>query len=295
MFCASAPALDPGVPTSIQERPVISLSVVIPAYNEQDNIPSTLDSIPVDELRAAGVTVEILVVDNGSTDATGRLAAERGARVLVQPVRGYGNAYKAGFANCLGDVIATGDADRTYPFEILPEALALFQAERLDFLSTNRLGALRPDAMTRSHVWGNRALSTMTRLLFDLPFRDSQSGMWIFRRQVWTGSRVLSGGMAFSQELKIEAYRNGFRCGELPIDYRPRGGEKKLRTVRDGALNASQMLAHLARASQPLPTYMLHIGPGRLGWRTPTRMPVGAPATVDRSALRPNIQSESVA
>jgi glycosyltransferase involved in cell wall biosynthesis len=274
---------------------MLSLSVVIPAYNEQDNIPTTLASIPVDELRAADVAVEVLVVDNGSTDATAQLATDHGARVLIQPVRGYGNAYKAGFANCLGDVIATGDADRTYPFEILPEALDLFQAERLDFLSTDRLGALRREAMTRSHVWGNRALSTMTRLLFDLPFRDSQSGMWIFRRHVWTQSRVLSGGMAFSQELKIEAFRNGFRCGELPIDYRPRGGERKLRTVRDGALNATQLLAHRTRPARPLPTYMLHIGPGRLGWRLPTPMQVPVPAATERPVRRPDAHSESVA
>jgi glycosyltransferase involved in cell wall biosynthesis len=273
---------------------MLSLSIVIPAYNEQDNIPCTLASIPVDELRAADVAVEVLVVDNGSTDATAQLASDHGARVLIQPVRGYGNAYKVGFANCLGEVIATGDADRTYPFEILPEALELFQAERLDFLSTNRLGALRREAMTRSHVWGNRALSTLTRLLFDLPFRDSQSGMWIFRRHVWTQSRVLSGGMAFSQELKIEAFRNGFRCGELPIDYRPRGGEKKLRTVRDGALNATQLLAHRTRPTRPLPTHMLHIGPGRLGWRMPTPMQMPVPATSD-SSRSASARSESVA
>src|SRR5262249_18946940 len=177
---------------------------------------STLASIPLEELRATGASVEVLVIDNGSTDATARVAADHGARVIVQPVRGDGNAYKAGFANCRGEVIATADADRTYPFEILPDALALLLAERLDSLSTNRLGALRPAAMPRSHVWGNRALSSLSRLLFDLPFRDSQSGMWIFRRHVWTQSRVLASGMAFSQELKIEAYRNGFRCGELP-------------------------------------------------------------------------------
>jgi glycosyltransferase involved in cell wall biosynthesis len=260
---------------------MLSLSVVIPAYNEQENIAVTLASIPQKELRASGVAVEILVVDNGSTDATARLASDYGARVIVQPVRGYGNAYKVGFANCLGEIIATGDADRTYPFEILPDALALFEAERLDFLSTNRLGTLRPAAMTRTHVWGNRALSTMTRLLFNLPFRDSQSGMWVFRRHVWTQSRVLSGGMAFSQELKIEAFRNGFRCGELPIDYRPRGGTKKLRTIRDGARNATQLLMHRTRPTQPLPTHMLHLGPGR---RSPT-LPVQAIAdrTVHRS------------
>src|SRR5262245_43256851 len=98
------------------------LSVVIPAYNERPNIEQTVRSIPVDRLAAGGLDVEILVVDNGSTDGTGRVARQSGARVIVQPVRGYGNAYKAGFANCRGDVIATGDADLTYPFEILPDA-----------------------------------------------------------------------------------------------------------------------------------------------------------------------------
>jgi glycosyltransferase involved in cell wall biosynthesis len=258
-----------------------SLSIVIPAHNEEENIPATLRSLPLDRLRAVGVDVEVLVVDNASTDDTARLAVEHGARVIVQPVLGYGNAYKAGFANSRGDVIATGDADLTYPFEIIPEALALFQAERLDFLSTNRLSDLRADAMTRTHVWGNRALSTITRMLFDVPFRDSQSGMWVFRRDVWTRCRVLAGGMAFSQELKIEAFRNGFRCAELPIDYRPRGGQAKLRTVRDGVRNTFHLLAHRTRSPQQTPpTHMLHLGQGRLGWQHPTLVPdlVGAAA-----------------
>ena len=251
-----------------------SLSIVIPAHNEQENIPSTLRSIPLDRLRAVGVDAEVLVVDNASTDDTARLAVEHGARVIAQPVLGYGNAYKAGFANSRGEVIATGDADLTYPFEILPEALALFQAEQLDFLSTNRLCDLRSDAMTRTHVWGNRLLSTITRLLFDVPFRDSQSGMWVFRRDVWNQCRVLASGMAFSQELKIEAFRNGFRCAELPIDYRPRGGQAKLRTVRDGARNTFHLLAHRTRSPQQTPpTHMLHLGQGRLGWQHPTLVP----------------------
>src|SRR5690349_23318243 len=124
-----------------------TLSVVIPAFNEQESIAQTLSSIPIRQLESAGLGVEVLVVDNGSTDETGRLAREHGAKVIVQPVRGYGNAYKAGFANCTGDVIATGDADLTYPFEILPHALAKLDSERLDFLSTNRLESLNPQAM----------------------------------------------------------------------------------------------------------------------------------------------------
>ena len=129
-----------------------TVSVVIPAYNEQGNIPQTIAAVPIERLRAAGFGVEVLVVDNGSTDRTGHVARAHGAKVIVQPVRGYGNAYKAGFANCTGDVIATGDADLTYPFEILPEALARLDRDGLDFITTDRLGesaARRHDPLAR--------------------------------------------------------------------------------------------------------------------------------------------------
>ena len=224
------------------------LSVVIPALNEEPNIPATLSAVPVDRLRRIGYDVELLVVDNGSSDRTVEVAREHGARVLIQPVRGYGNAYKAGFANSTGDVIATGDADRTYPFEILPDVLALMEREQVDFVSTNRLAEVQPDAMKTSHVWANRLLTGVSRALFEnLPFRDSQSGMWIFKRQVWSYCDVQSGGMPFSQEIKVEAFRNGFRCAEIPINYRPRGGETKLRGLRDGALVAGHLFMHRMR------------------------------------------------
>ena len=234
---------------------VKKLLVIIPAYNEQENIPQTIAAIPSERLRAAGYDVEILVVDNASTDGTGQAAREHGARVLVQPVRGYGNAYRAGFANCTGDVIATGDADLTYPFEILPEALHRLESERLDFLTTDRLATLDPQSMTRSHIWGNHALSFVTRRLFSVPFRDSQSGMWIFRRALLDRMRLRSGGMAFSQELKVEAYRKGFRCAEIPIAYYPRGGATKNRTVVDGIGNLSQLIAARVRNGRRAPAH----------------------------------------
>jgi glycosyltransferase involved in cell wall biosynthesis len=228
---------------------VTSVEVVIPALNEEASIAETIRSVPVGALRTCGYDVEVLIVDNGSTDRTAQFARQEGAHVLVQPVRGYGNAYKAGFANCNADIIATGDADLTYPFDMLPEVLAIFERLHLEFLSTDRLLTFNRDAMTRSHVVGNFLLSAMSHVLYtDLPFRDSQSGMWVFRRYVWDRSSVRSPGMAFSQELKVEAFRNGFRCAEIPIEYRTRGGQKKLRTVRDGARNASQLLAHRLRA-----------------------------------------------
>jgi len=185
--------------------------------------------------------VEMIVVDNGCVDNTAPIACVHGATVVVQPMRGYGNAYKAGFAYATGDVVATGDADLTYPFSDLPRILRRMERQHLEFISTDRLSGLRSGVMTRSHVLGNWLLSLVTRVLFGWPYKDSQSGMWIFRRYVWDALDVRSSGMPFSQELKIEAFVRGFSCDEVPIEYRARAGKEKLNTITDGLGNITQL------------------------------------------------------
>lgn len=206
----------------------MKVSIVIPALNEEEGIGPVLKAIPVKKLKAMHYDVEVLVIDNGSTDRTPHIARRHGATVIIQPIRGYGNAYKAGFANASGDIIATGDADLTYPFDVLPRILRRMEKESLDFVTTDRLSTLQPGVMTRFHQFGNWVLTTMTHVLFGWPFRDSQSGMWIFRRQIWPQLDVRSSGMPFSQELKLEAHAKGFRCVEIPIDYQARAGREKL-------------------------------------------------------------------
>ena len=210
------------------------ITVVIPALNEEQGIGLVLREIPVSKLMNMGYETEVMVVDNGSKDKTSRIARQHGANVLIQPIRGYGNAYKAGFANASGDIIATGDADHTYPFEDLPGILEKMEKEGLDFISTNRLEHVNPEVMTPSHIFGNRLFTAITKILFNLPFVDTQSGMWIFRREIWDQLNVRSSGMAFSQELKIEAYIRGFKCAEVPIKYRIRAGVAKINTLKDG-------------------------------------------------------------
>jgi glycosyltransferase involved in cell wall biosynthesis len=230
-----------------------TVSIVIPALNEEENIPHVLDTIPYYELASAGCDVEVIVVDNASVDHTGEIAAALGATVILQPVRGYGYAYQAGFAAVRGDVIVTGDADCTYPFDALPSLLDHLTTGGYDFLSTNRLGRENRQSMKRSHAVGNRMLTAVSRGLFRAPFHDSQSGMWIFRRAIWDRLDVRSGGMQFSQEIKNEAYLKGFRCDEVPIEYRPRGGTVKLNAFQDGARNLVQLAGHRARARRHRP------------------------------------------
>src|SRR5665648_1233612 len=82
-----------------------------------------IKKIQIDKLKKMGYGVEIMVIDNGSKDKTRYIANNHGAKVIVQPIKGYGNAYKAGFANATGNIIITGDADLTYPFNDLPKII----------------------------------------------------------------------------------------------------------------------------------------------------------------------------
>lgn len=219
-----------------------TISIVIPALNEEQAIGNVIKEIPIKELKAIGYDTEILVIDNGSKDKTAHIARSNGAKVIIQPVRGYGNAYKAGFANASGDIIATGDADMTYPFSILPSVIKMIENDGYEFINTDRLTTLNPEVMEGSHIIGNKLLTTFTKNLFRWPFVDSQSGMWIFKRYIWQHLNVQSSGMPFSQELKIEAYVRGFKCAEIPIEYRIRVGEVKLSTVKDGIGNIKHLV-----------------------------------------------------
>jgi glycosyltransferase involved in cell wall biosynthesis len=232
---------------------VNTLSIVIPALNEASNLPTVMASVPVSELAAAGWKTEVVVVDNASTDDTADVARSLGARVVSQPRRGYGNAYLAGFDAATGDVIATGDADCTYPFDSLPDLLRTLVDQDIEFMTTDRLRRENRSAMKASHTVANHALSALSRVLFRNGLRDSQSGMWIFRRHVWHGLDVRSPGMAFSQEIKNAATRAGYRFLEVPIEYRTRGGEVKLNALPDGMANLRQLFSHRFRRSAAQP------------------------------------------
>ena len=219
------------------------ISVVIPALNEREGISRTIEAIPRAELEGKGYQVQVLVVDNGSDDGTGELAKGAGAEVLLEPRRGYGRAYKTGFANAVGDIIATADADLTYPVEDIPKFLQLLDEENLDFITTNRYAYMGKGAMSPLHRLGNAILNIMARLLFQINVRDSQSGMWIFKKSLLDKMVLKSDTMAFSQDLKIEAcHFVKCRWKEFPIQYRTRLGEVKLRSWRDGFGNLFRLI-----------------------------------------------------
>ena len=214
------------------------VSVVIPALNEEEAIEAVVLAIPRDELRKMDFEVEVLVIDNGSEDRTAELARKAGAEVVFEPNRGYGRAYKTGFDNVQGQIIATADADLTYPVEDIPELVKLLEEENLDFITTNRFAKMESNVMSPRNRLGNSVLNLTTRLFFRIDLKDSQSGMWVFRKDLLNSMHLNSDGMPFSEELKLEAchFAKG-RWREVPIEYRDRVGKVKLSGWRDGLLN----------------------------------------------------------
>jgi len=213
---------------------VSEVSVVIPTMNEEASIGRVIDEVR----KALGPRLlEILVVDTDSRDRTREIAMAKGARVVAEPRRGYGRAYKTGFHEARGTYIAALDADLTYPAERLPDFLTALESDRADFVSGDRMSHLGGEAMSGMHRIGNAILNAAFRLLYRARIHDSQSGMWMFRRAILPRLRLVHDGMAFSEELKIEAIRNGFRFLEVPVDYRVRVGDKKIRSMSDAVKN----------------------------------------------------------
>lgn len=209
----------------------LSVTVVIPCLNEENGIQAVLADTPdwVDE---------VIVVDNGSTDRTVEVARKLGAYVVQEDLRGYGRAYQRGFKHASTDIIATLDGDHTYPVHDLGRLIDVFLENDVHFLSACRFPLMSDDAMSFKHWIGNKILSLTMAVLFKYPIEDSQSGMWVFKRDILEKIQLTSPGMPFSEEIKLEVIRHPeLRFKEECIKYSVRKGEIKLQPYRDGIRN----------------------------------------------------------
>ncbi len=212
------------------------ITVVIPCLNEEKGIVEVLARMP-------SFVDEVIVVDNNSTDRTAELARSGGARVLREEVLGYGRAYKTGLFEAKGDIIVTLDGDHSYPPDAISYLLEAFLHSQVRFLSASRFPLKNKEAMSFKHWCGNKLLSMAMSVLYLRWVRDSQSGMWVFERSALEEMHLVSDGMAFSEEIKIEAIKKkkiGFK--EIYIDYSNRMGEIKLKPWRDGFRNLHFLL-----------------------------------------------------
>jgi len=201
---------------------------VIPTKNEEEGIGKVIKELKpyVDE---------IIIVDCNSVDRTREIAKKLGAKIIIEPRKGYGRAYKTGFKKVKADIIVTLDADGSYSMGKIDEYIQLIKENKFDFISCNRIP--KKGSMCFLHRIGNKILTIISNILFKINLKDSQSGMWIFKAKVLKNLKLESEGMSFSEEIKIKVIKAGFRFVEKPVDYFERLGKAKLNTFRDGIRN----------------------------------------------------------
>lgn len=209
----------------------MKITAVIPCYNEEESIGSVIQSMPKE-------VEEIVIVDNNCTDKSAEIATNLGAKVVKETRKGYGFAHQKGYESATGDVIVTIDADGQYPAQDIPKLVQHLIDHQLDFITCSRFPLSNKQSINATRRLGNHALTFFTNLLFGMNIKDSQSGMWIFRKEKLPQFAPRHGDMPLSEEIKIRAFCNpNIAAKELFISYDPRIGESKLFPAKHGLLN----------------------------------------------------------
>jgi glycosyltransferase involved in cell wall biosynthesis len=233
----------PPISADAGDRHVPLVSVVIPCLNEAGNIERCVTAA-LGALRDGAIDGEVLVVDNASEDDSAALAAAAGAHVVLEPRRGYGSAYLAGFAAARGEYIVMADADLTYDFNEIPRFVAALQ-DGAELVMGDRMNNIQPGAMPWLHRYiGNPLLSGLLNLFFRTGVKDAHCGMRALRRDVLPRLDLRTTGMEFASEMVIRASKEHLKIAEFPIEYHPREGESKLSSFRDGWRHLRFLLVH---------------------------------------------------
>lgn len=214
------------------------LSVVIPALNEENGIQEVAERVLsiADQLPDVGFgDLELIVVDDGSTDRTAAIAgAMRGVRLVRHPHnRGYGAALKTGYAAATGEWIGFLDADGTYPPEYFPQLCKVALARNADIVIGSRMAGSASQMPVTRRI-GNYLFAGLVSLIAGQRITDSASGMRIFRRSVLERLYPLPDGLNLTPVMSTRALHENLVIIEEPIPYAERVGRSKLNIVRDG-------------------------------------------------------------
>lgn len=226
--------------SALGEGSVVEVSVVMPCLNEADTVESCIIKARR-VLDDRGIAGEVVVADNGSTDASREIAARAGARVVDVEERGYGNALMGGIEAARGRYVVMGDADDSYDFSELGKFVDRLR-EGYDLVQGCRLGPgggqVMHGAMPFLHrKWGNPMFSAMARRWFGAPVNDVYCGMRGFTKRHYATLEQRCTGMEFAPEMIIKSSLGSARIAEVPITLYPdgrRAGAPHLRTFRDG-------------------------------------------------------------
>jgi glycosyltransferase involved in cell wall biosynthesis len=227
--------------------PRSSLAILVPCLNEEHGIAAV-----VTEYRSAFPDARVLVIDNGSTDATASLARAAGAEVWEEPRRGKGRAIATAFERLEEDTVIMVDGDGSYPAEGARRLLAEYRNEPSDMITGIRTPEADNAAFRRFHRAGSAAFAWVFRVVFGHEPADLFSGLRLFSKRFYKNVPVLFRGFELETELTVQAVEKGFRLAEVPIPFRERalGSASKLRTVRDG-MRILRLLVVLSRDYRP--------------------------------------------
>ena len=207
--------------------------LIIPAYNEAESLPTVLARIP------ACITT-VLVVDNGSTDGTGKLAEQLGAHVVYEPQRGYGQACLAGIAalqNNPPDLVAFADGDGSDNHPELENLITTLQHNTLDLVLAQRMPKTR-DALSPQQRFGNRLATSLVRLIWRTNFRDL-GPMRVIRWQALMDLKMADQNFGWTIEMQVKAAQQRLRWQEIPTPYLPRyAGQSKISRTVSGVIQA---------------------------------------------------------
>lgn len=212
----------------------IEVSVIMPCLNEAKTVGICVRKAQ-GVFKRHRINGEVIIVDNGSTDNSVEIAKKEGAKIVHQPVRGYGSAYLKGIEEAEGNFIIIGDADDTYDFSEIDKFVNRLRDE-FEFVSGSRLkGHIKKGAMSWLHRYiGNPGLTWLLNLIFKSRLSDAYCGFKAFTREAYKRMNPLSLGMEFCLELVIKSSLFSLKSTEIPITLYARQGESKLRTFRDG-------------------------------------------------------------
>jgi len=210
------------------------ISIILPALNEEETIGRVIDEIPREAMESNGYRVEIVVVDNNSTDRTREIAQEKRAKVIVEPVKGKGRAVRTAFELVDGVFIFVLDADYTYPATYIPQMLEMLQEEYDVVLGSRLKGRRERGAMSRFRLVGNHLLSFIASMLYGTRISDLCTGYWGFCRVAIEGLKLDATGFELEANMFAEIAKKGYRIAEVPILYRRRPSPSKLSSLKAG-------------------------------------------------------------
>src|SRR4051794_33351128 len=219
-----------------RKLPAVELTILMPCLNEAKTVGRCVQAAR-EFLARSGISGEVLVADNGSTDGSRDVAQQAGAQVVAVPQRGYGAALLGGIAAARGEYVIMGDADCSYDFVHLEAFVERLRAGARLVMGNRFRGGIEPGAMPFLHRYlGNPVLSFIGRLFFRAKIGDFHCGIRGFHRDSVAALGLVSPGMEFASEMVAKAALAGLPISEVPTTLRPDGRDRPphLRTWRDG-------------------------------------------------------------